>query len=143
MAIQYSATTIGTFTLCQERKTLDENNNLVYVKDDKGRQVYNKYPIQIRDGNCMAIFLHIWKDPEPEDPERPWRHDLQMFFVDEEHMKRCLKDYKQGEAFEKVIFGKLKNIKLNIYYKNMLTLAKYMTRDGLKVTCYYKEPKKK
>ena len=143
MAIQYNETTIGRLTLCQARKERNENGEYVEVKDAKGRTVYNKFPIQIRDGNCFAIFLHIWKDPKPEDPERPWHHDLQTFFVDEEHMKRCLKGYKQGEAFEKVIFGKLKNIKLNIYYKNMLTLAKYMTRDGLEVTCYYKEPKKK
>lgn len=30
--------------------------------------------------------------------------------------------------------------RLNIYYKEMLTLAKYMAKDGLKVTCYYEEP---
>ena len=143
MAIRYNGTTIGTLTLCQARREKNSDGEYVEVKDEKGRPVYNKYPIQIRDGNCLAIFLHVWKDEHPEDPERPWHHDLQSFFVDEAHMKRCLKNYKQGEAFEKIIFGKLKNIRLNIYYKNMQTLAKYMTRDGLKVTCYYKEPKSK
>jgi hypothetical protein len=143
MAIQYNGTTIGTLTLCQAKRVKNDNGKYVELKDEKGHTVYNEFPIQIRDGNCLAIFLHIWKDPEPEDPERPWHHDLQMFFVDEAHLKRCLKGYRQGEAFEKIIFGKLKNIRLNIYYKNMLTLARYMTRDGLEVKCYYKEPKKK
>lgn len=143
MAIQYNGTTIGRLTLCQARKERNENGEYVEVKDAKGRTVYDKFPIQIRDGNCMAIFLHVWKDPKPENPERPWHHDLQMFFADEEHMKRCLHSDGKKKTFEDLFWGKLTNIKLNIYYKNMLTLAKYMTRDGLKVTCYYEEPKKK
>ena len=143
MALQYNGTTIGTLTLCQARKERNENGEYVAVKDEKGRTVYNKFPIQIRDGNCMAIFLHIFKEKEPQDPERPWRHDLIMFFADEQHLKRCLHSGGKENTFEDLFWGKLRNIKLNIYYKNMLTLAKYMTRDGLKVTCYYKEPKKK
>jgi hypothetical protein len=66
-----------------------------------------------------------------------------MFFVDEGHMKRCLKEYKTGGGFEELFAGKLRNIRLNTYYKEMQTLARYMTRDGLTVQCYYKEPKKK
>lgn len=143
MAIQYNGTTIGTLTLCQAKKEKNSDGKYVEVKDEKGRTVYNTYPIQIRDGNCMAIFLHIHKIVNLEDPKRCWMHDLQCFFVDEAHMKRCLEDFKQGEAFEKMFYGKLKNIRLNIYYKQMQTLAKYMARDGLNVTCYYKEPKKK
>ena len=141
MAINYSGTTIGTLTLCQKKRDV-VNGEVVEVKDDKGRQVYNKYKIQIRDSNCLMCAIHVWKDPNPEDPEHPWHHDLQMFFVDECHMKRCLEKYGKN-AFETLFFGKLKDIKLNIYYKEMLTLAKYMAKDGLKVQVYYKEPKKK
>lgn len=143
MAIQYNGTTIGRLTLCQARREKNENGEYAEVKDAKGRTVYNKYPIQIRDGNCLAIFLHIWKDPEPEDPERPWHHDLQSFLIDEQHLKNVIRARGEGNLFEYILNGKLRNIRLNIYYKDMLTLARYMTRDGLKVTCYYKEPKKK
>lgn len=143
MAIQYNGTTIGTLTLCQAKREKNSDGKYVEVKDKQGRTVYDKYPIQIRDGNCMAIFLYIHKIENPEDPKKCWQHSLQCFFVDESHMKRCLEDFKQGEAFEKMFYGKLKNIRLNIYYKQMQTLAKYMARDGLNVTCYYKEPKKK
>lgn len=143
MAIQYNGTTIGTLTLCQARREINENGEYVEVKDAKGRTVYNKFPIQIRDGNCMAIFLHIQKIVNLDEPKKCWRHDLIMFFVDEQHLKRCLHSDGKKKTFEELFYGKLENIKLNIYYKNMLTLAKYMTRDGLKVTCYYKEPKKK
>lgn len=143
MAITYNGTTIGTLTLCQARREKNENGEYVEVKDAKGRTVYNKFPIQIRDGNCMAIFLHIHKIVNLEDPKKCWMHDLIMFFADEQHLKRCLHSDGKQRTFEDLLYGKLENIKLNIYYKNMLTLAKYMTRDGLKVTCYYKEPKKK
>ena len=143
MAIQYNGTTIGRLTLCQARRVKNDDGKYVEVKDDKGRTVYNEYPIQIRDGNCLAIFLHIYKQENPKDPERPWVHQLQSFLVDEDHLKNVIKDRKEGNVFEYILNGKLKNIRLNIYYKDMLTLAKYMTRDGLKVTCYYKEPKNK
>ena len=138
MALNYTGVTIGTLTLCQPVRE-KQGDQYVEKKDERGRTVYNKYSIQIRDSNCLMCAIHVWKDPEPEDPARPWHHDLQMFFIDEAHMKRCLK----GHSFEYLFNGKLRNIKLNIYYKEMQTLAKYMTRDGLNVTCYYKEPKKK
>lgn len=141
MAIQYNGTVIGTLTLCQAKREKNGDGKYVEVKDDKGRTVYDRYPIQIRDGNCMAIFLYVYKQDEPENPDIPWVHSLQSFLVDEQHLKNFIRDRKSN-VFEYILNGKLKNIKLNIYYKDMLTLAKYMTRDGLKVSCYYKEPKK-
>ena len=141
MAIRYSGVTIGTFTLYQKREE-SVDGNWIDVKDDKGRQVYNKFKIQIRASNCMACFLHISKIDNPKNPKMCWRHQLVAFFADERHLKNCMKDYKK-DAFKGIFSGELRNIKLNIYYKEMLTLAKYMARDGLNVTCYYKEPKKK
>ena len=138
MALRYNGNTIGTFTLSQKKEETI-NGELVEVKDEKGRPIYNKFKIQIRESNCLACFLHIFKEDSPKDPTKPWRHDLVMFFGDEVHMKRCLKD----GNFEYWFSGKLSDIKLNIYYKEMLTLAKYMAKDGLKVQVYYKEPKKK
>ena len=141
MAIRYSGTTIGTFTLCQKREECVDGE-WKDAKDEKGRQVYNKFRIQIRQGNCMAVFLYIYKQDPPKDPKRPWVHRLVCFFDDERHLKNCMKDYTK-DAFKGIFSGELRNIKLNIYYKEMMTLAKYMAKDGLKVTCYYKEPKKK
>lgn len=143
MAIQYNGTVIGRLTLCQARREKSDDGKYVEVKDEKGRTVYNKFPIQIRYGNCLAIFLHIYKKENPENPERPWVHQLQSFIIDEDHLKNVIKARKDGNVFEYILNGKPKNIRLNIYYKDMLTLARYMTRDGLRVTCYYKEPKKK
>ena len=124
MPLRYSGVTIGTFTLVQE----------------SGGET-KKFPIQIRQGNCLAVFLHVYKQKEPENPKFPWVHDLVSFFADEQHIKNIFKDYKTN-VFGQLFWGDLKNIKLNLYYKECNTLLKYFTRDGLKVQCYYKEPKK-
>lgn len=141
MALNYTGTTIGTLTLCQPVRE-KQGDQYVEKKDEKGRTVYNKYKLQIRESNSMACFLHIYKIVNLEEPKKCWMHDLIMFFANEEHLKNCMKEY-ESNAFEHIFFGKLTNIKLNIYYKEMLTLAKYMTRDGLEVICYYDNPKKK
>ena len=140
MALRYSGVTIGTFTLYQKREEY-VNGEWTDVKDEKGRQVYNKFKIQIRASNCMACFLHVSKVDNPTTPELCWRHELVMFYADEQHLKNIMKDYKK-DAFNGMFSGVLKNIKLNIYYKEMQTLAKYMAKDGLKVQIYYKAPKK-
>lgn len=142
MALHYSGVTIGTFTLYQKREEIVDGK-LVEVKDDKGRQVYNKFNIQIRASNCLMCAIEVHKVDNPANPKMCWRHTLVSFFADEQHLKNCRKDYNEGCFFTGLFSGELRNIKLNIYYKEMLTLAKYMAKDGLKVTCYYKEPKKK
>ena len=113
---------------------------LTLVQTDKKTGEKHSFPIQIRQGNCLAVFMHIYKEAEPADPEKPWVHQLIMFFGDEQHIKNCLQDHKK-DGFKGIFWGDLKNIKLNIYYKPCQTLLKYMTRDRLKVQTYYKEPK--
>ena len=120
MALHYYSTTIGTFTLVQKE---------------------NSSKIQIRQGNCLAVFMNIYKLKEPEDPKRPWMHQLVSFFCDEQHIKNCFNDYKK-DVFKRIFWGDLKNIKLNLYYKESHVLLKYLTKDGYKVQCFYKEPKK-
>lgn len=137
MAIHYSGETIGTFTLCQKAHEY-VNGECIDKKDEKGRQVYNKFKVQIRLSNCLATFIYVSKIENPTQPKLCWWHDLVMFFIDERHLKACLKDYKE-DAFCHLFAGTLKNIKLNLYYKDMQILMKYMIRDGLKVNAYYKK----
>ena len=126
MPLRYSSTTIGTFTLVQQRED-----------EEKPR----KYKIQIRQGNCLAVFMNIYKEENPKDPKRPWVHDLVCFFVDEAHIKRCMREYKTNFWYS-VLCGKLERIRLNMYYKENKILLKYFVKDGYNVQCYYKEPKK-
>lgn len=125
MPLRYSGVTIGKVTIEQKL----------------GDKAY-RYPVQIRQGNCLAVLLYVRKSTAEELKEHPdgkWYHQLWSFFVDEQHMKNIMKDY-DGDVFagEKVV-----SIELNMYYKECYKLLKYFTMSGHKVKCYYKEPKKK
>lgn len=123
--LTYNGTTIGTLT----------------IKQRLGKDEF-KYNLQIRQGNCLAVVLYVRKSTPEElerNPEGKWFHQLHTFFIDERHMKNMLKEYgKVLDEMDEVI-----NCKLNMYYKENYTLLKYFVKSGYKVTCYYKEPKKK
>ena len=139
MAITYTQEIIGTLTLCQAKKETVDGKR-VTVKDEKGRTVYNKFCIEMRESNWIGCFIYVYKEEHPKDPERPWVHQLIVAIADEKHLKKILKDKPKGE-FQKLFGGKLTNIKLNLYYNDCQVLMKYMTLDGLKVQGYYREPK--
>lgn len=124
MPLTYNATKLGTLTL---------------IQTDRDTKKEMKFKIQIRQGNCLAVFLNIYKQSEPKDPSKPWVHQLVMFFADEQHLKNCLKSH-PDDGFDGIFWGKIKDIKLNTYYKESRTLLKYFTQTGKKVTAYYKEP---
>ena len=119
--LHYNGTTIGTIRIEQEHE------------DKKYR-----YDIQIRQGNCLAVLLHVRKATREELKEHPrgkYVHTLYSFFCDEQHCKNLLKN-EGGVLFDKVV-----SIKLNMYYKENYKLLKYFVLSGYKVTCTYEEPK--
>lgn len=125
MALRYNGTTIGKMTVAQ---------------DFGGRR--EKFNLQIRQANCLAVILYVRKSTDEElarNPKGKWYHELVSFFVDEKHMRGLIKDY--GEVLDPI--NKVLSCELNMYYKECWTLLKYFTRSGYKVRCYYKEPKKK
>ena len=126
MAIRYNGNIMGTVTIAQQRKD-----------EDKPR----KYKIQIRQGNCLAVFLHVYKFENLEDPKKCWMHQLINFFDDEQHIKNCMKNFPSHDCLD-FFFGKVVSVKLNLFYKESNILLKYFVRSGHKVTCYYKEDKK-
>lgn len=81
-----------------------------------------KFEIQIRKGNCLAVFIY-----ESED-----RYHLYNFYADVEHIKN-IKDNHDG----KLLFDEVVSCRLNLRYKESQTLAKYFTMDGIEVICYY------
>jgi hypothetical protein len=133
MALQYSSVMLGTMTIKQPKR---ENGEL--VKDDKGRQVYNKFKIDIRKCNALAAFIYVYK----KDGE--WYHQLYSFFSDTQHMKNMMKDANLAGGFGKHhLFGdEVVKIKLNTYYKECMKMLPLLTKDGYEVECYYKEEKK-
>lgn len=120
--LRYNGTTIGTVVIEQD------------VCDEKRR-----FTIQIRQGNCLAVLIHVRKSTPEElakNPEGKYLHTLYTFFADEQHCKNMLKN--EGS----VLFDKVVSIKLNMFYKESWKLLKYFTLSGYKVTCFYKKEEK-
>lgn len=127
MALRYNGNIMGTVTIAQQRQG-----------EDKPR----KYKIQIRQGNCLAVFLHVYKFKNLEDPKRCWMQELINFLDDEQHLKNIVKEKKTGVFAYMLSANWIDKVELNLFYKESNTLLKYMVRDGLKVKCYYNEDKK-
>lgn len=117
MAINYNGTTIGKIVI---------------------KQGENKFNLQIRQGNCLAVIINVRKVTEEElmkYPKAKYVDTLYSFFSDERHMKSIMKDY--GNLLEDEVIS----IELNMFYKENYTLLKYFVKSGYKVKCYYKEEK--
>lgn len=104
------------------------------------KEIKRRFVIDIREGNCLAVFVHIRKATEDElkdDPEGKYVHTLYSFLADEQHAKNILKHDK--------LFGndKVVKIDLNLHYKESWTLLKYFMKSGYRVNCYTEEPKSK
>ena len=101
--------------------------------------IKRRYVIDIREGNCLAVFVHVRKATEDElkeNPEGKYFHSLYMFLADEQHCKNILKH-------EKTLIGDdVVKIDLNMHYRESWTLLKYFMKSGYKVNCFCKEPKK-
>lgn len=123
MPLRYNGTTIGKVVIKQN------------ICDE-----WKKFTIQIRQGNCLAVLIHVRKSTPEElakHPEGKYLHTLYTFFSDSTHMEKLIKH--EGD----VLFDKVVSIELNLYYKESKTLLKYFTLAGHSVKCYYKAPKKK
>ena len=117
MALSYNGTTIGKIVI---------------------KQGENKFNLQIRQGNCLAVIINVRKATEDElkeHPEGKYIHTLYSFFGDEQHLKNMMKQYGNVLADEVI------SIELNMFYKENYTLLKYFVKSGYKVKCYYKEEK--
>lgn len=106
MAIQYNEETIGTMVI-----------------EQKGQ----KFGIQIRQGNCLAVFIHVEKD----DEGKGYIHTLYNFYVNEKHLKNLIEHYKNPFA------DKVLKMKLNMKYKESFILLKHLVHFT-KIECYYK-----
>ena len=115
MPLSYNGTTIGKIVI---------------------KQGENKFHLQIRQGNCLAVIINVRKADEEELKEHPdgkCIHTLYTFYADEQHLKNMLKEYGNVLADEVV------SIELNMFYKENYTLLKYFVKSGYKVKCCYKD----
>jgi hypothetical protein len=88
--------------------------------------------VKIHPANALCAFIHHYKAETGEKMAQLWN-----FLGDKQHIKNIMKQYPTLLGEDVV------SVKLNVYYENARTLIEPMCKSGYKVTCYYKEPKKK
>lgn len=110
MAIQYNGNIMGKIMITQNEQ---------------------KFTLEIRQGNCLAVIIHCNKEPDDT-----FTHTLMQFFADEGHLKRICKAVDKGKE-KTPIFYDVKSIHLNMRYKECATLLKHLV-NYYKITCYYK-----
>lgn len=110
MAVQFYETMLGKMVIEQERMV-------------DGQLVSQQYEIEIRQGNCLAVFIY----------ETGEGYGLYNFYADLDHIKRIKKSHK-GKL---LLYDKVVSCRLNLRYKESVTLAKYFAMDGVEVVGYY------
>lgn len=134
MALRYSGVLLGTLKIKQPKRVNGE-----LAMDEKGRQVFNTFKVEIRQCNALAAFIYVYrKDGEVY-------HQLFTFFGDTQHMKNMMKDkaLANSKGVHHLFGDEVVEIKLNTFYKECMQMLTLLTKDGYTVKCYYKEPKKK
>lgn len=86
------------------------------------------WDVLICKGNCMAVFV-----VEDTDCDR-----LYFFLADKEHGKRIM----NGNNNRLLGTDDVRDIKLNLYYKEARELCYLMAMSGYEVNCYYEETNK-
>lgn len=103
--IRYTEVLLGTLTI-----------------DQRGRQ----FEIQIRQGNCMAVFIHVRKNEKGDG----YIHTLYSFFSDAKHVKNIVK------SSGKPIGDDVVSIRLNMKHKESYSLLRVLV-PHYNVECYY------
>lgn len=116
MAIHYTGTTIGT---------------IVIKQDDR------RFKMQIRESNCLICVIYVYKTEEQKRTRKGCMHQLMAFFIDEDHLKRYLKEHTFGSMF----YGTLEKIELNSYYKDARRIIKAFVHYPIDFKVVYRKPK--
>lgn len=96
--IRYSEKVIGTIVIVQNRE--DEAH---------------KFEIQIRQGNCLAVFLYVYKENHPSNPKKPYVHQLVNFLADTQHLRNIIKSQKKDVFAYLLSADAIESIRLNLF----------------------------
>ena len=101
----------------------------VKVRNHDGSEVYK---VKIHPANALCAFIYHYVGDDGKRYAQLWN-----FLLDLEHAKRIMKN-----SCDHTLLGTdVVSVKLNVYYKEAMSLVKVMAKSGYKVTVYYKEPK--
>lgn len=90
--------------------------------------------VKIHPANALCAFVYHYRREDGQKMAQLWN-----FLNDLGQAKRIIKD-----TSDHTLLGtSVVSVKLNVYYKEARQLIMPMAQSGYKVTCYYKEPKKK
>lgn len=92
-----------------------------------------KFTVNVYQANCLAALVY-------EENEEHKNYEFWSFFNDIDHLKLCLglkKDY--TGTCENIYKDTFVKWKLNIFFKEALTIAKWIAKAGYPVEIYYKE----
>ena len=94
------------------------------------------FTVNVYKGNCLCVMIY-----EYTHEDKPL-YDFFGFFNDDSHLKRCIGLMKDFDGNKKNIYAdEWISWKLNTYYKDYFTLAKWLTKAGFPVELYYEEIK--
>ena len=86
--------------------------------------------------NCVGAVIQEWKEDGKD------MYQFVTFWNDLSHLKRCLGLIKNfDKTYDNLYKDKIKKVRLNAFYPDMLTVAKLFAKAGFKVELYYKEVK--
>ena len=97
-------------------------------ENDEGKKF--RFNVNIYSANCLGALIYDYKNEKGEDMYTFWG-----FWNDIEHLRNCLgisKKYK-GENLYK---GEVKEIRLNINYKDSIKIAEAFAKSGIKAVLY-------
>ena len=95
-----------------------------------------EFTVSVFKGNCLCVMIYEYKENEKD------LYDFFGFFNDDSHLKKCIGLMKDYEGAMKNIYeNEWLSWKLNTYYKEAFTLAKWLTKAGYPVELYYEEIK--
>lgn len=96
------------------------------------------FDINIYAGNCLMIMLYEYKNEDGEE-----HYQMQAFFNDMAHLKRCIGLAKDYEGKYDNMLSHEPNVyhtwKLNTYFKDSAKIAEQLTKAGYKVELYYEK----
>lgn len=115
------------------------------TRPDNQEQI--RFKLNIYKANCVAAVVYEFKQKDEETGKIHNMYNFWTFWNNLNHLKRCIgliKDYNGNYSNlynGSVDSDKWVKLKLNAYYKEMLTVASLFAKAGYKVEIYYEEPK--
>lgn len=93
-----------------------------------------KWKVQYHPANVeLGAFICHYKDENGQKMAQLWN-----FFMDKNHVKNIMKN-----CVDHTLLGKsVDKVKLNVYYKEAMSIVEACAKSGYKVEVYYKQPKK-